>query len=82
MSVRVVGFNLSPVLMLCLFGLFNSVAGFLVSVRISVPLFESGSSSLELDADVACNAWLLVGICTYTYVGDDIVNALIDEAGD
>ena len=33
-------------------------------------------------ADVACNQWLLVGICMYGHCGDDVVDALIDEAGD
>ena len=33
-------------------------------------------------AAVACNPWLLVGKCTYGHCGDDIVDALIDEAGD
>jgi hypothetical protein len=43
----VVRFNHSPVLMLCLFdGFSEGIAGFLISVRISVPLLESGSSSL------------------------------------
>jgi hypothetical protein len=45
-SVRagVVGFNLSPVLTLCLFdGSSEGIAGFLISVRISVPLIESSS---------------------------------------
>jgi hypothetical protein len=60
----------------------EGIAGFLLSVRISLPLLESGSSSLKLDADVACNPWLLVGICTYSYCGDDIIDALIDEAVD
>jgi hypothetical protein len=49
MSVRagVIGFNLSPVLTLCLFdGSFEGIAGFLIRVRISVPLLECGSSSL------------------------------------
>ena len=60
----VVGFNLNPVLTLCLFdGSSEGIAGFIISVRISLPLLESGSSSLQLDADVACNPWLLVGIC-------------------
>ena len=42
------------------------VAGFLINVRISVPLLESDSSSLQLDADVAWYPWLLVGICACT----------------
>ena len=48
-SVRagVVGFNLSPVLTLCLFhGSSEVVAGFPISVRISVPLLENSSCSL------------------------------------
>ena len=45
-------------------------------------LLESGSSSLQLSADVACNQWLLVGICTYGHCGDDVVDALINEASD
>ena len=59
-SVRagVVGFKLSAVLMLCLFdGLSESIARFLISVRISVPLLKAA-------ADVVCNPWLLVGKCT------------------
>jgi hypothetical protein len=36
----------------------------------------------ELNADVACNPWLLVGVCIYSHCGDDVVNALIDEADD
>jgi hypothetical protein len=43
----VVGFNLSPILKLCLFdGSSEGIAGFLISVRISVPLLESGNSNL------------------------------------
>jgi hypothetical protein len=48
-SVRasVVGFDLGHVMTHCLFdGSSEDVAGFLISVRISVPLLESGSSSL------------------------------------
>jgi hypothetical protein len=49
MSVRagVVGFNLIPVLMLCLFdGSSEGIVGFILGIRISVPLLERGSSSL------------------------------------
>jgi hypothetical protein len=45
MTVRfgVVGFDLSPVLPLCLFdGLSEGVAEFLISIWVSVPLIESG----------------------------------------
>ena len=43
----VVGFNLSPVLTFFLFdGSSEGIAGFLISVWISVPLLKSGSSSL------------------------------------
>ena len=43
----VVGLNLSPLLTLCLFdGLSEGIVGFLISIRISVPFLESGSSSL------------------------------------
>ena len=48
-SVRadVVGFNLIPVLALCLFdGSSEGIAGFLIGIWISVPLLESGSSSI------------------------------------
>jgi hypothetical protein len=48
-SIRagVIGFNLSPLLMFCLFdGSSEGIAEVLISVRISVPLLESGSSSL------------------------------------
>ena len=48
-SVRAgeVGLNLNLVLQLCLFdGSSECIAGFLISVRISLPLLESGSSSL------------------------------------
>ena len=48
-SVRagVVGFNLSSVLTLCLFdGLLEGIGGFLISVRVRVPLLESGKSAL------------------------------------
>jgi hypothetical protein len=85
MSVRagVVGFNLNPVLMLCLFdGSSEGIAGFLISFQVSLPLIESGSSSYSLDAHVACNPWLLVGICTYSHCGDNIVDSFIDEADD
>ena len=75
----VVGFDIGPVLTLCLFGLSEVIAGFLFSVRICVPLLESGSSSLYLSVDVYCTPWLLVGICTYCH---KIVDALINEAGD
>ena len=65
--------------MLCLFdGSSEGIAGFLISVWISVPLLESLSCSLSLSADVVCNTWLLVGICTYGHCGDGVVNALID----
>ena len=32
--------------------------------------------------DVACNPWLLVGVCTYGHCGDNVIDALIDEAND
>jgi hypothetical protein len=52
-----VGFDLSPVLTLCLFnGSSEVIAGFLISVRISVLLLES--------ADVAFIPCLFFGICT------------------
>jgi hypothetical protein len=54
----------------------------LLSFRVIVPLLESSSSTLELSADVACNPWLLVGVCTYGHCGDDVIDALIDEASD
>jgi hypothetical protein len=64
----VVRFNLSPVLTLCQFdGLSEGIAGFLINFRVRVPLIESGSSTLYLSADVACNSWLLVGVRTVTF---------------
>jgi hypothetical protein len=56
------------------------IAGFLISVWINVPLLESGNSSLQLSADVACYSLLLVGICTYIHYGDNVVDALINDA--
>jgi hypothetical protein len=50
-SVRagLVGFKLSHVLTLCLFnGLSEGIVGFLISVRISVPLLENVSSTVGL----------------------------------
>ena len=45
--MSIVGFDLSPVLTLCLFdGSSEGIREFLISVRISVPLLESGSSRL------------------------------------
>ena len=77
----VVEFNLSPVLTLCLFdGSSEGIAGFLTSFQVRVPLLESGSSTLYLSADDACNPWFLVGICTYSHYGDDVINVHIDEA--
>jgi hypothetical protein len=35
-----------------------------------------------IDADVACNPWLLVGLCTYGQYGDAVIDAVIDEADD
>jgi hypothetical protein len=62
--------------MLCLFdGLSKGIEGFLTSFRVRVPLLESGSSSLYLSADAACNLWFLV--CSYGHGGDDVVDALI-----
>jgi hypothetical protein len=79
----VVGFDLSPVLTRFLFdGSSEGVAGFFTSIRISFPLLDSGSSNLSLSADVACNPWLLVGICMYDHCGDEVINTLINEAGD
>jgi hypothetical protein len=49
MSIRagVVGFNLNPVLTLCLFdGSSEGIAGFLINIRNSVLLLESVSSRL------------------------------------
>ena len=39
-------------------------------------------ASCMLRVDVACNSWLLVGVCTYGHCGDDVMDALIDEASD
>jgi hypothetical protein len=75
-SIRpsVVGFNLSPVLTLCLFdGSSEGIAKFLISIRISDSLLESGSSSLWLSADFACYPWCLVGICTYSHYGNNVM---------
>ena len=50
-SVRagVVGFNLSPLLMLCLFdGSTEGIAGFLISVRLSRSLKAAGAFSSEV----------------------------------
>ena len=85
MSVRtsIVEFNLSPVLTLCLFdGSLEGIAGFIFSVQGRVPLHESGSSTLYLSADAACNPRPLVGVCTYGCCGEDFIDALIDEASD
>ena len=81
-SVRagVVGFNLSPVLTLACF--MEGIAGLLISGWVRVLLLESGSSTLQLSAHVACNPWLLVGVCAYGHCGDDIIDAVIDEASD
>ena len=32
--------------------------------------------------DVACNPWFLFEVCTYGHSGDDVIDALIDEAID
>jgi hypothetical protein len=65
--------SLSLVLTLCLFdGLSGGIAVFLIS----------GSSNLKLSPDVACNPLLLVGVCSYGHCGDEVINALIDEASD
>ena len=85
MSVRagVVQFDFSPVLKLCLFdGSSEDRAGFLISLRVSVPLLESSRSTLQLSADVTCNPWLLAGVCTYGHCGDDVIDAIIDEVND
>ena len=67
--------------MLCLFdGSSQGIAGFLVSFRVRVPHLESGSSTLQLSANVACIPWLLVGVFTYSHCGDDVLDALIDKA--
>ena len=60
----------------------EGIAGFLKNFRISLPYHESGSLRFKLDADVACNPWFLVGKCTYSHCGDDVIDALIDEADD
>ena len=45
--VGVEGFNLCPLLMLCLFdGSSEGIVGFLIIIRVSVPNLESGSSCL------------------------------------
>ena len=79
----VVGFSLSLVLTLFLFdGSTEGIVVFLLRYQISIPLLESRSSSLYFDADVACNPWPLVGKCMYDHCGDDVVDGLINEAGD
>ena len=83
-SVRagVLRLDLSPVT-LCLFDNSSAgIAGFLISFWFGVLLLESGSSTFYLSADVACNPWLLVEICTYSHCGDNVLDALIDEASD
>ena len=82
-SIRasVVRFDLSPVLTLSLFdGSSQVIAGFLISFRIRVLLLESGSSTFYLSVNVSCHPWLLVGVCTYSHCGDNVLNALIDKA--
>ena len=55
--------------MLCLSdGSSEGIAGFLISVRISVLLLLKRP----------LYPWLLVGICTYGHCGDGVVDALID----
>jgi hypothetical protein len=60
----------------------EGIAGFLISFWVRVLLLESGSSALQLRADIACKPWLLVGVCTYAHCGDDVIDALIDEASE
>ena len=60
----------------------EGIVGCFISFRVRVTLLESGSSTLQLSADVACNRWLLVGLCMYSYCGDDVIDALIDKARD
>ena len=75
MSVRagVVRFNLTPVLMLCLFdGSSEGMIGFLILVSCSLK-----AAALPLAQCRCCNPWLLVGICMYGHCGDDVVDALI-----
>jgi hypothetical protein len=43
-------------------GSLEGIAGFVISFWVRVLLLESGSSSLQLIADAACNPWLLVGV--------------------
>jgi hypothetical protein len=82
-GASVIRFNLIPVLTLCpLDGSSEGIAGFLISFRLRVPHLESGSATLQLSANVACNPWLLVGVCTYSHCGDDVLDALIDKAID
>ena len=79
----VVQFNLSPVLALCLFDCSSEgIAVFLISFRVRVPHLDSGRSIFYLSVNVACNPWLLFGVCTYGHCGDDVIYALTDEAND
>ena len=69
--------------MLCLFnGSSEGIAVFLISFQVRVPHLESGSSTLYLSVNVACNPWLLFGVCTYSHCGDDVPDALIDDVSD
>uniref|UniRef100_A0AAZ3QW65 C2 domain-containing protein n=1 Tax=Oncorhynchus tshawytscha TaxID=74940 RepID=A0AAZ3QW65_ONCTS len=38
--------------------------------------------SFRFSGNVACNPWLLVGVCTYSHCGDNVLDTLIDEASD
>jgi hypothetical protein len=42
---------------------------------------KEAALAIYLRADVACNPWLLVRICTYGHCGDNVIDALIYEAG-
>ena len=58
-----------------------SVNGFNLSPVLTFWLFDGLSAGIVgFLRSVACNPWLLVGICTYGHCEDDVVDALIDEA--
>ena len=65
----------------CLFyGLSEGVAGFCLYKR--PDMFHSlkvAALAFKLSADVACNPWLLVGVCTYSHCVDDVIDALIES---
>jgi hypothetical protein len=53
-----------------------------VSSLVSHSLKAAAQSFRSLSEGVAFNPWLLIWICTNGHCGDDVVDALINEAGD